>query len=66
MAITPIAFEHSLVARTELGEIAVALFDGIQPPFEEHRTCVAILICSDDALDALCAGRGSIDKMGDP
>lgn len=48
-----IEFQSAIVGRTEDGRVVIALIDG------EPRSCVALLVCSREALAALCAQCGS-------
>jgi hypothetical protein len=51
-----IRFETAVVARTESGEVAIALMSPLPPPFSEYKTCVRVLTCSRETFEAMCAG----------
>lgn len=50
---TPIEFRSSVVAAKD-GEYVVALFGPLPPPLQGLETCVALLQCSRETLQALC------------
>lgn len=57
---TPIRFRGSVVARRHDGSLVIGLFDALPPPLQGLDTCVALLECDREALDALC----SFDETG--
>lgn len=63
---TPIKFRGSVVTRRHDGGFVIGLFDALPAPLRGLDTCVALLECEQEALEALCSAdpartSGSLD-----
>jgi hypothetical protein len=58
--LTPVEFKSAVIGRREDGDLVIALMDGLPAPLEQERACVALLICSQETIDALCRSAGSL------
>jgi len=66
MLFGPMRFTTAIVEPTEAGDLAMAIMAPLPAPFDRLTTCVAILTCSPEAAQSLCAavaaGSAEIDK----
>lgn len=52
--LTPVEFRTAVVGRRPDGTVVIGLFDGLPAPLHAERTCVALLMCSQQTFEAMC------------